>query len=341
MSKKNSNVLNLKNLITKDKIILNTYSLFKKSIGNYKKKKLVAAISGGPDSLALAGLLKILEHEKKTKVFYVLVDHSIRMSSQNEAQKVKILLKKHKISLKILKNKKKIDRNIQSIAREVRYELLSGFCKKNNINHILTAHHRDDQVETFLIRLSRGSGIQGLSGMDLSSSLNKKIKIIRPLLDFKKENLIYVAKKIFGKYFKDPSNKNKKNLRTKIRNLKKTLENSGLSYDQILKSIKNLSSTRDTLNKYISSLYKENVSIKKKKILVKYDHISNETTEIQLKLFGKILKNYTKSYYPPRSKKILNLIEKLRQGKIKNLNLSGCSIQKIGSFIEIKKLSKK
>jgi len=337
MSKKNSNVLNLKDSIKLDKIILKTYSLFKKNIVRYKNKKLVAAISGGPDSLALAGMLKILEYEKKIQVYYVLVDHSIRKTSQNEAKKVKVLLKKYKISLKILKNKKKIDRNIQSAAREIRYELLSDFCKKNNANYILTAHHRDDQVETFLIRLSRGSGVQGLSGMDLSSSLSKKIKIIRPLLDCKKENLIYISKKLFGKYFNDPSNKNQKYLRTKIRNLKTILEKSGLSYDQILKSIKNLSSTRDTLNRYVTKLYKNNVSAKNKKILIKYDSISKETKEIQLKLFSKILKNYTRSYYPPRSKKILNLIDKLKQGKIKNLNLSGCTIKKVGRIIEIKK----
>ena len=200
MSKKNSNVLNLKDSIKLDKIILKTYSLFKKNIVRYKNKKLVAAISGGPDSLALAGMLKILEYEKKIQVYYVLVDHSIRKTSQNEAKKVKVLLKKYKISLKILKNKKKIDRNIQSAAREIRYELLSDFCKKNNANYILTAHHRDDQVETFLIRLSRGSGVQGLSGMDLSSSLSKKIKIIRPLLDCKKENLIYISKKLCSQW---------------------------------------------------------------------------------------------------------------------------------------------
>ena len=112
------------------------------------------------------------------------------------------LCKKKKINLIILKNKTKINKNIQSKARDVRYKLLLNFCNKNKIKFILTGHQRDDQIETFLIRLSRGSGVQGLSSMKKSSNLNKKIKLIRPLLDFKKKDLTILAKKYFGKVFK-------------------------------------------------------------------------------------------------------------------------------------------
>ena len=101
----------------------------------------------------MAALAKSYNYENRSKIFYVLVDHKLRKNSSREAQLVKKLLKKHGINLYVLKNKKIINRNIQSEARKVRYNLLTSFCKKKNISVILTAHNLEDQVETFFIRL--------------------------------------------------------------------------------------------------------------------------------------------------------------------------------------------
>ena len=119
--------------------------------------------------------------------------------------------------------------------------MLTDYCKKNGIKVLLTAHNLEDQVETFFIRLSRGSGLKGLSSMRPISKIEKQITLFRPLLDVKKKFLIKISKNIFGKYIKDPSNRDDKYLRTKIRNLKKPLEKSGIKYDQIFRSINNLS----------------------------------------------------------------------------------------------------
>ena len=99
---------------------------------------------------------------------------------------------------------------------------LQIFVKKKKIKTILTAHNLEDQVETFFIRLSRGSGLHGLSSMKHVTKINDNIDLVRPLLDFKKNQLIKIAKVIFGKFYKDPTNKNTKYLRTRIRNLKKS-----------------------------------------------------------------------------------------------------------------------
>ena len=146
----------------------------------------MVAVSGGPDSLALSALAKAYSYERKNKFYYVLIDHNIRKNSSKEADQVKSLLKKHKIKLNIIYNKHKIKNNIQGKARKIRYSLLSVFCLKKKIKTILTAHNLEDQVETFFIRLSRGSGLTGLSAMKTMSKLNKKVQIYRPLLDTKK-----------------------------------------------------------------------------------------------------------------------------------------------------------
>ena len=83
-----------------------------------------------------------------------------------------------------------IKNNIQSTARQIRYKLLSNFCLQKKVKTILTAHNLEDQVETFFIRLSRGSGLQGLSSMKQVNKISGNISLIRPLLDFKKNQLI-------------------------------------------------------------------------------------------------------------------------------------------------------
>ena len=240
---KNSNAI-LKDGFKKDETIFKTYLDFKKNLKNLKLKSSIIAISGGPDSLALAALSKRYSLELKIKFFYILINHNLRKNSKYEAAQVKKLLKKHNIELKVLDNKKLISKNIQGEARKIRYNMLLNFSKKHNVKTILTAHNLEDQVETFFIRLSRGSGLTGLSGMKKLSNLDKKVKLFRPLLDTKKETLIKISSKVFGKYFSDPSNKDNKYLRTKIRNLKNPLLKSGISYDQIIRSINNLASSK-------------------------------------------------------------------------------------------------
>jgi tRNA(Ile)-lysidine synthase len=337
MSKKDLSVLKNKkfNLNNKTSLI---YSNFKKYLDKSSKEKaFLVAVSGGSDSLALTALSKIYSNEKKKNIFFVLIDHGIRTGSGKEAKAVKSLLKKKKINLTILKNKDKINKNIQSQARDVRYKLLLNFCIKKKIKFLLTGHHRDDQIETFLIRLSRGSGIQGLSSMRKTSNLNGTIKLIRPLLDEKKKDLIILAKKYFGKIFKDPSNTNQKYLRTKIRDLIKLFEKSGIKHDKIISSINNLGTTRDTLNNYISKIEKICVTKKRKELSINLKFFSSENDEIQLKIFSNCIKNISKSYYPPRAKKIVNLLNRVKSEKELKATLGGCIIQKINNNLVIYK----
>ncbi len=136
MSKKNSNV-NLKKVFKDHKNLSNIFLDFKNKLDFLKKKKFLIAVSGGPDSLALVALSKAYSYyDKKIKFYYLLVDHNIRKNSSKEAIQVKNLLKKKKVDLKIIRNKKKITRNIQGEARNIRYDILSNFCKKKKINVI-------------------------------------------------------------------------------------------------------------------------------------------------------------------------------------------------------------
>ena len=92
----------------------------------------------------------------------------------------------------------------------IRYSLISNYCLKKKIKYLITAHHQDDQIENFFIRLLRGSGLSGLASMPVKTKYNNRLKIIRPFLNLKKTDLKYVTLNYFKTYIKDLSNKNKK-----------------------------------------------------------------------------------------------------------------------------------
>ena len=335
MSKKNSSV-NLKKEFKDYKDLSIIFSNFKKKLDTLNKKKYLVAVSGGPDSLALAALTKAYRFCRKTKFYYVLVDHNIRKNSSQEAKKVKNLLKKKNLNLKVIFNKKKISKNIQAEARNTRYDILKNFCRKKNIKVILTAHNLEDQVETFLIRLSRGSGLKGLSSMKALSKINNRVSLFRPLLDTQKKFLMKISKTIFGKYFEDPSNKNKKYLRTKVRNLRKPLENSGIKYEKIFRSIQNLSHSKTTLEEFLNKIFKELIKEANSEILINFKKYKNLNEDIKMAVINQSIKQLKNNYYDSRSKKVENLMINLEKKNFKNSTLGGCVFLKKGEYLCLK-----
>ena len=124
------------------------------------------------------------------------------------------------------------------------------------------------------------------------SKINSKIDLYRPLLDTKKEFLIKISKKTFGNFIKDPSNKNLKYLRTKVRSLKKPLEKSGVEYEQIFKSIRNLS------HRPLDDFLKEFSKIIEKKdseILINLKKFKKHNNEIKMAIINASIKNLKKT----------------------------------------------
>ena len=335
MSKKNSNV-NLKNGFQNHRDLSKVFVNFKNKLDALNRNSYVVAVSGGPDSLALVALSIAYTFFKKTKFYYILIDHNIRKNSNLEAKQVKSLLKKKSINLLVFQNKKKISQNVQAKARDVRYKIISDYCKKNSIKFVLTAHNFEDQVETFLIRLSRGSGLKGLAAMSPLSKIDSQVYLYRPLLDTKKKFLKKISKNVFGTYFIDPSNKNEKYLRTKMRNLKKPLERSGIKYDQIFRSIQNLSSSKITLDKYLNKIFKELIKKKNNEISINFEKYVKLNKDTKMAIINESIKKLKKNYYDMRSKKVNNLINNLNKKNFKKSTLGGCIFFKKGGNLCLK-----
>ena len=249
-----------------DKSSLSTYLNFKIFLDkNLKSKKFVIGVSGGPDSLALAYLSKIYCDEKKLDFTCIIIDHGVRKGSTKEAQKVKKLLLKKKIKSVILKINITKLKNFHLEARQKRYDKMSEFCKKKNIKHILLGHHLDDQIENFYIRLSRGSGLTGLSPIKTISKY-KKYVLLRPFLNLRKNQLIKISKKYFNFYVKDISNFDDKYLRSRVRKLRSFMEKEGFGDSRLLKTLDNFNKAADALNFYSGTAQKK--FFKKQKNLI-------------------------------------------------------------------------
>ena len=199
----------------------------------------------------------------------------------------------------------------------------------------------DDQIENFLIRLTRGSGLTGLSSMAESVNYSNKLKIIRPLLTLKKRDLKYVTVNYFNTYIKDPSNKDEKFLRVRIRKYRKNMEIEGLDTTKIIRTVNNLLSANKAINFYKNkALYNYASFMSKHKCLLNMKIFSEEAEEIIFKSFSDILSLVSGTYYPPRSNKIINLIGRIKKNKFNKCTLGGCVIEKRNGFIAVLKEAK-
>ncbi|UYO50108.1 tRNA lysidine(34) synthetase TilS [Rhodopseudomonas palustris] len=182
---------------------------------------VVLAVSGGPDSLALMWLAarwrKALKQGPALAV--VTIDHGLRPEAAAEARSVKRLAASLDLPHRTLRwNGDKPRTGIQAAAREARYRLLAQAAKTLGASHVMTAHTRDDQAETVLMRLSRGSGIAGLAAMAREIERDGVV-LARPLLDVPKARLVATLTKARIAFATDPSNADPRFTRPRLREL--------------------------------------------------------------------------------------------------------------------------
>jgi len=316
----------------KDKKIFQIYKKFESNL--VINNNFIVAVSGGPDSLALSFLAQIFAIKNFLNVKYFIVDHKLRKKSTLEAKYVQKLLKNYLIDLDILTWKgTKPNSNIQSIARDKRYELLINKAKKYKIKDILLGHHLDDLFENFFIRILRGSGLNGLISLDKKVKKNE-VNLIRPLINIDKKDLIYISKNIFGSYIKDSSNKDEKYKRVKVRNFLKQLGLEGLDRDKFFLTIKNLKIANENIKFYIKKNLDENVTfIQKKEKAILKDSFFSQSEEVVFRSFAEVLKLVGKKYYPVRGKKIDKIIQSINLQSSLKVTLGGCIIKKINGTI--------
>ncbi|GMP04003.1 tRNA lysidine(34) synthetase TilS [Bradyrhizobium sp. TM239] len=182
---------------------------------------LVLAVSGGPDSVALMWLAARWRHSlaRGPRLTVVTIDHGLRREAAREAREVKRLATEFGLPHRTLRWRgAKPKTGLPAAAREARYRLLAQAARAVGASHVLTAHTRDDQAETLLMRLLRGSGLAGLSAM-ASLSERDGIVLARPLLDVPKAQLIATLKRARIGFADDPTNRDTAFTRPRLRAL--------------------------------------------------------------------------------------------------------------------------
>ena len=150
---------------------------------------IIAAISGGPDSMALLDLLIKLRKEINFNIVCAHVNHNVRKESEEEKEFVLNYCKVNNIVFEYMKIEKYETGNFEMVAREKRYAFFEQLLKKYNSKLLFTAHHGDDLIETILMRIVRGSSLRGYAGF--SKEINRgSYKIVRPLIFYTKSDII-------------------------------------------------------------------------------------------------------------------------------------------------------
>jgi tRNA(Ile)-lysidine synthase len=199
-------------------------------------------------------------------------------------------------------------------------------------------HHLDDLYENFLIRLLRGSGLKGLTSFGNKSEYKvNNINILRPLMTLEKDDLIYISKKVFGCYIKDPSNLDEKFKRIKIRNLISNLKKEGLDKKKLNLTINNLKDSENSINFYVKKNINNNTTFLKKKNTYLVNNVFFEQpNEIVFRSLSFLIKIIGDKYYNVRGKNIKNLIEKIKKDEVgKKTTLGRCFIEKFQKTIII------
>ena len=339
MSPKNLNAIKIPKILKEklfNKRIIKLYNSFEKNLD--VKSSFAVAVSGGPDSMALAYLTKIYSLKNRVNCRYYIVNHKLRKESSSEAEQVKKILGTFNIKSEILIwHGKKPTKNIQSLARKKRYELLFSKCKKLKINNLIIGHHLEDLFENFFIRMIRGSGLKGLVSLGKKTTLDK-INLIRPLLCYNKKDLEFISNHVFNFYVKDPSNKDIKYTRIKIRKLINEFKANGLNKEKLFLTLKNLKKSNHALSIYVEKNKKFNsFYYKEKNELVLNEIFFNQPYEVVFRSISDSIKLVGGKYNAARGKKIDNILEKISQNSLSKETLGGCVIKKVNQTVIISK----
>jgi tRNA(Ile)-lysidine synthase len=334
MKRKDLTVVSLK--LLEDKKINHIYFSFREKISSFiGKERFAIAVSGGSDSLALSVLAKLYSLENDNAFVSLIIDHKLRKESAEEARVTYKNLTQNKIKAKILTYQgEKFSSNIQKKARDLRYDLFHKYCAKNKIKFLILAHHQDDLIENFYIRLIRGSGIKGLTSLQNIFEYSKNFYLLRPLLNFNKQELLTVTKKSYSSWIEDPSNKNDKFLRVRIRKMQTKLQKEGFDPKRIIKTIDNLNTAKNSLDFYIFKSEKKYLNFYKEGYAtLKSSIFNNEAQEVIFRVIIKAIHFVSGEYYPPRSDSLKGLMKNLLAKSFKSSTLGGCLIEKNKNII--------
>lgn len=289
---------------------------------------LAVAVSGGADSLCLTLLADHWARQSGGRMVAVTVDHRLRADSGAEAARVAQWLTARGIEHHILTwDGDKPRAGIQAAARAARYALMEQWCAARGVLHLLLAHHQDDQAETVLLRLGRGSGVDGLAAMAPVSE-RFSLRLLRPLLTVSRARLAATLVELGQDWIEDPSNRNPIFARARLRARLPELAVDGLTPSRLAATARRMARAADALDDGVAALAARTVDFHAAGYaLARADAFADAPAEIALRLLARLVRALGGGDHPPREERVEALYARLCQGGLEGgATLAGCRI---------------
>lgn len=299
--------------------------------------RVILAVSGGPDSMALMVLAAAwrarVAASAGPRISVVTVDHGLRAESRSEAEIVGEVARSLGLAHEILTwNGPKPHTGLPMAAREARYRLLEDYALASGgeSTAVVTAHHRDDQAETFAMRLARGAGLDGLSGMRSERALRdgSPVVLARPLLDVSKSRLIATLTARGIIYSLDPTNSDLRYERARVRSLLSALECAGLSPQALSTSARRLGDAREALD-YAERIFTASLSLSfGNEVFATLDRRAFEAGPafLRQKLMTRLIARYGGASPKPQLSEIEELVARMQRDGASAATLGGVEI---------------
>jgi len=290
--------------------------------------ELAVAVSGGADSLALALLADRWARARSGSIVALTVDHRLRPESATEASQVGQWLAARGIRHEILVWQGPYPiHDLQAAARTARYRLLGERCRSGGLLHLLTAHHQDDQAETLILRLGRGSGLAGLAGMAPIVE-DGHHRLVRPLLAVPAARLRATLNALDQDWIEDPSNRNPAFARARVRAQKPLFAEAGLTARRLAETSRHLARARSVLEELVERVLAAGVSLHPAGFaLVEPRPLAAAPDEIGLRALAAVIATVGGEEFPPRFDRLERAAEALYGGTLGGgRTLGGCRI---------------
>jgi tRNA(Ile)-lysidine synthase len=291
------------------------------------------AVSGGSDSLALMHLLAGFARARAMPAPVVLsVDHGLRKGSAADARQVAHWAKEAGLKAHLLAwGGKKPTSGIEALARQARYRLMGAWMMKHGISTLFVGHTEDDQAETFLLRLARGSGLDGLAAMRAHAPWPVEgfagLGVVRPLLGFSRTELRAYLQERGQVWLEDPMNEDVAFDRVKLRKARAALEEAGLSATRIVQAAAHLARARESLETVSQAVLARAVCQIQSGLLLDPKALTAAPRELGLRALAAVLMAVSGQAYRPRFDSLERLFDALsgtRPGI--SATLHGCHI---------------
>ncbi len=298
-----------------------------KPLGPFEQApRLAVAVSGGADSMALALLAARWAAARGGSATGLTVDHGLRPEAADEARQVARWLAAQGIAHHVLRwvGSDKPGTGVQAAARQARYRLLRDWCRSQGVLHLLLAHHLDDQAETFLLRLGRGSGVDGLAAMTPIAEL-PEARLLRPLLSIPHTRLTAGLQAMGQPWIEDPSNRSEHFRRNRVRRLMPGLAAEGLTAARLAATARQLGRARQAIEQNTADLLVRCVVLDPAGFArLDTSRLAEVPEEVSLRLVTRVCRTVGGSIYPPRLERLERIHAELRGGLESRRTFAGC-----------------